>query len=279
VSVVYVHRAVRQTFAEPARLAADATNSARLHVYLTDMLAPYGQRLDRDVSGVGQSYGEMAESLIAEVVGPGDEVDLLVLAFAVPDLTPGRATATYLSHVCPGNPLAFAICDQGRAAAFTGLRIIREYLDTGGCRRALLVVVEQADLPYRTEPPAVLPAGHTGVALLLGTAVEGPACLVAERTHPDLSVDEARTVVDRDLVAQTLIVGAALAGGATARVADDGRPFTGVWCELADEIGLPGAADRLVVLADYDDQLRYLCTATFVLAAVSAAPARSTTEP
>jgi len=67
----------------------------------------------------------MAEALIRELVPADAPVDLIVLAFAVPDVRPGRATATYLSHVCPGNPLAFAVCDQGSAAAFTGLRLAR----------------------------------------------------------------------------------------------------------------------------------------------------------
>ena len=89
----------------------------------------------------------MAEELIRSVVPPDEPVDVLVLAFAVPDARPGRATASYLSHVCPGEPLAFAICDQGSAAAFTGLRLIREYARTGGCARGLLLVVEQAILP------------------------------------------------------------------------------------------------------------------------------------
>ena len=66
----------------------------------------------------------MAEAVIARAVLPGEDVDLLVLAYAIPDITPGRATATYLSHICPGNPLAFAICDQG-----TGRRVHRAAAD------------------------------------------------------------------------------------------------------------------------------------------------------
>jgi hypothetical protein len=260
-----VLRVVRRTFTEPARLAGDATNATRLEAYLTDMLRPYGLAPDPEALGrrAGQSYGELAEWAIANAVGPGEEVDLLVLAFAVPDITPGRATATYLSHVCPGNPLAFAICDQGRAAAFTGLRIIREYARTGGCRRALLIVVEQADLPYPTEPPVTLPAAHAVVALLLGSPAADGSRVAAVESRPDTSIDDARTVVARDLAGSTAILGAPLAGTVTGavRVADDRQPSTGVWWELAAELDRTGS--RRVVLADYDEQLRYLCTAAF----------------
>jgi hypothetical protein len=46
-----------------------------------------------------------------------------VLAFSPHDVQPGRQTAAYLSAVNPGAPMAFAVCDQGSAAAFSGLRV------------------------------------------------------------------------------------------------------------------------------------------------------------
>ena len=60
--------------------------------------------------------------------------------------------------------MAFAICDQGSAAAFSGLRIARAYASSAGVRRALLIVVEQAALPYGC--PVPLPSQHRGVAML-----------------------------------------------------------------------------------------------------------------
>src|SRR2546429_4526707 len=83
----------------------------------------------------------MAETVMGMAIAPDDAVDLVVLAYAIPDITPGRATAAYLSHICPGNRLAFAVCDQGVAAAFTGLRLIREYARTGGGRGGAAVGV------------------------------------------------------------------------------------------------------------------------------------------
>jgi hypothetical protein len=165
-----IRRAVRLAFPDPAALAHDATHNALLSVYLTDLLSPYGLALEPGaLEGHGHSYGEMAEALIKQAVPAGkEEIDLLILVYAIPDIAPGRATTTYLSHVCPGTPMAFAISDQGTAAAFTGLRLIREYARADGLRRALLIVVEQAALPYDPGVPVAIPTGHTGVALVFG---------------------------------------------------------------------------------------------------------------
>ena len=158
-------RAARATFTGPAALLGDPVLRERAAGYLADLTRPYGLRVpdglfDAPSAALGQSYGEMAAELIPAVVAPDEPVDLLVLAFAVHDMLPGRATAAYLSHVCPGTPMSFALCDQGSAAAFTGLRIAGGY----GCRRALLVTVEQAVLPY--DAAVAVPARHRAVAML-----------------------------------------------------------------------------------------------------------------
>ncbi|MEU7808522.1 2-hydroxy-acid oxidase [Micromonospora chalcea] len=167
-------RAARRTFTGPAALLGDPVLRERAAGYLTDLTRPYGLRVpgglfDAPSAALGQSYGEMTAELIPAVVPPDEPVDLLVLAFAVHDMLPGRATAAYLSHVCPGTPMSFALCDQGSAAAFTGLRIAREY----GCRRALLVTVEQAVLPY--DAAVAVPARHRAVAMLYGVTTAGAA--------------------------------------------------------------------------------------------------------
>src|SRR5438309_1780009 len=98
---VYLRRVVARDFPEPARTAADPGHRARLREYLSDLAAPYGVALREAMFAGphGHSYGEMAEALLRDLLSGGEAVDLLVLAFAVPDIRPGRATATYLSHV------------------------------------------------------------------------------------------------------------------------------------------------------------------------------------
>ena len=254
----------------------------------------------------------MAEALIATAVPADQPVDLLVLAFAIHDVQPGRATATYLSSVCPGTPLSFAICDQGSAAAFTGLRIARDYVaypagapGTGG-GRALLIVLEQAVLPY---PAAVArPARHRGVAMLFereqserelfergqsergqheqgggepaaGRAY-GAARLVGLRQRPGVAAaDVAEHGPRPSWRSWRPAVAGARAGQPGAgsrvdraaagrlRVGAAGQPATGLWWQLLDELAGEGPAEPvepdLLVAADYDPDLGYLCLAAF----------------
>jgi 4-hydroxymandelate oxidase len=232
-----VRRAARLAFPGAAAVAADPVHSGRLRTYLTDMLRPYELALDEAAfARGGQSYGEMAEALIRAAVPPGESVDLLVLAYSVPDVTPGRATATWLSHVCPGGPLAFAVSDETHTAAFTALRLARAYAAGAGPARALLLVVEQPVLPY---PPgaAVLPSGAYGVGLLLGpTGLAGPDGEAPGDVTAILGQGLAGGLPDE--------LPGELAGIRRVRTAEPGRPGTGVWWELAGEVerAAPGRA-------------------------------------
>jgi 4-hydroxymandelate oxidase len=269
----------RRVFDAASALASDPAHNARHGVYLTDLLAPYGHTPGPVDDGRGQSYGEMAAAVIAATVPRDEPVDLLVLAFAVPDIAPGRATATYLSHVCPGNPLAFAVADQGAATAFTALRLIREY----ACRSALLLVVEQADLHYQPHTPTALPDRHTAVALRFGQLDSHPASasgvptisVPTIRQHADVAPEAvgpllAAEVADLSAGHEdvTVVLGSLLAGvvgrPSGSRAAAVGQPYTGIWSELVDELAVTDRARR-VLIADYDPQLRYLSlTATDV---------------
>lgn len=292
-----VRRGVRLDFPGPAALAKNEAYVDLLRAYLADLLRPYGLRPDaRKLASGGQSYGEMAEALVRLAVREHEPVDLLVLASTVPDIAPGRSTATYLSHVCPGTPLAFAVSDQGPAAAFTGLRLIREYARTDGLRRALLLVVEQNWLPY-DDDAAALPLANSGVALLLGGDIEeaedgdrafgletggaappirsarlDAAQVLMGTRAPEVALAEALDVNASDA---TVILGAGFASHAGAdaladrdrvRLARSGQPATGVWWDLIGELSSghqePDAASQ-VVLADYDAGSAALCLAAF----------------
>jgi 4-hydroxymandelate oxidase len=250
-----LRRAVSRRYPAPAELAADTGHAARLSTYLTDLLTPHGLALSPDALDPvrGQSYGEMAVALL-----PEEPVDLLVLAYDVPDISPGRAVSTYLTHVCPGAPMSFAVSDQGRAAAFTALSLMRTYAATHP--RALLIAVEQADLPYDPGVPVALPAAHAGVALHLAAAAAAPlsSVTVTPSSSPNAVLD--------GLDASTVVLGGGLADLADdvkadrVVLADPAQPMTGVWEALA---GLDLAAAGRIAVADHDPVLRYLCVATF----------------
>ena len=279
-------RAARRVFTGPAEFLGDPGNRARVAEYLADMARPYGREVDAALFGeppsprLGHSYGEMAQALIGSVVSAQEPVDLLVLAFSGHDLRPGRQTAAYLSHVTPGAPMAFAICDQGSAATFTGLRIARDYASSARIRRALLIVVEQADLPYDCAAP--LPSQHRAVGMLFGDSAIPQARLADVRQFPavrpaDVAVragaeladlaagrDQLRLVLGDGLAALwTPAVSAPAPAAMRVRVMPPGQPSTAVWWGLIDELASEAGGSDLLVAADYDPQLRYLCLAAF----------------
>jgi hypothetical protein len=247
-------RAERGSYTGPAAFLADDDRRAEMAEYFADMTRPFGTEPDGGLSG--QSYGEMAKALVAATAT--EPLDLLVLAFSIHDMWPGRATATYLSHLCPGTPLSFAICDQGSAAPFTALRVIRDSRP----RRALLIVVEQATLPYACA--ATPPVADRGVAMLFGD--DTGARITDLRQHQDVApgaVAELASLQVKELSAGyrrvRLVSGAALAMAWPGHPGDSvpaGQPATGPWWHIGE--ALTGAAD-LVVVADYDPDLRYLC--------------------
>jgi hypothetical protein len=278
---LHLARATRRTFTGPAEFLADAANRARVGEYLADMARPYAREVPAALFGeppsaeLGHSYGEMAEALIGPAVPADEPADLLVLAFSGHDLRPGRQTAAYLSHVTPGAPMAFAICDQGSAAAFSGLRVAREYASSAGVSRALLIVVEQAALPYAC--PVPLPSQHRGVAMLYSDCPPTPRTRVADvRQHPGVAPGDVAGLAAADLSELMagrheagLVLSDALAAvwaapaAGRVRVAPPGQPATGVWWELIDELAGHTGGPDLLVAADYDPGLRYLCLTAF----------------
>ena len=268
-------RAERRAFTGPAEFLADPANRARVGEYLADMARAYGRDVPAALFGeppspsLGHSYGEMAETLIGSAVLADEPVDLLVLAFSVHDLRPGRQPAAYLSHVTPGAPMAFAVCDQGSAAAFSGLRIARAYAAAAGIRRALLIVVEQSALPY--DCPVPVPSRHQGVAMLYGDCASPRARVAGLRQHSGVPPGRVAGLAAADLAGLTagreavLVLSDALAALWTApaagrlRVMPPGQPSTGVWWGLIDELAGVAGRPGLLVAADYDPGLRYLC--------------------
>jgi hypothetical protein len=242
------------------RPAGDLDRPEHLADYLADLVRPYPVELVSAMPA-GQSYAEMATALIAATVADSEPVDLLLLCFAVPDLHPGRATATYLSHRCPGTPLSFAVCEQGSAAAFIGLRIAGEYLASPDCQRALLLVVEQAGLPYPVPVPVPVPAEHRGVALLLESGADGVQLRSLHQaggvSAEDAAGKLAELLADRPEARLLLSESLAVHRPEQADGVPTGQPNTGLWWQLLDEL----AEGTDLLLADYEAQLGYLSLA------------------
>jgi class 3 adenylate cyclase len=159
--------------------------------------------------------------------------------------------------------MSFALCDQGRAAAFTGLRVIRAYRP----RRALLLVLEQATIPY--DSAATPPAEHRGVAMLFGDATGSPVAAVHQLpgVAPDAVAGHTAAAIAELSAGRgevRVVLGDGLATAWPAHpghtVVPAGQPATGVWWQLAGRLTDPA---ELVVVADYDPGLRDLCLTGF----------------
>lgn len=238
-----------------------------LRTFVSDLTRPYGVPLREDLlrEGVGHSYGEMAEGLLREALPDGAEpVDLLVMAFDVPDVRPGRSTSVHLSSFCPGTPLAFAICDQGSAAAFTALRIASDYLATGAARRAVVLLAEQTALHHLPPEPVRLPDRHCAVVLVCERAEEDtPSVTVRQQSGPELDpLGTVRTEAKELGPGTAVLLSHGLAVSEEAAQGRGGQPLTGVWTELAARLPVWQAEGRAVLVADLDRGLGRLSTLT-----------------
>ena len=283
--------AARRVFGEQA----DSARHPAYRTYLTDMVRPYGLTVHTEAlgEGRGQSYGDMAGALIAEVTAEGQPADLLVMAFAVPDVTPWRCTTSHLSQLCPGSPMAFAVSDCGTTAAFTGLRLIRAQAVGAGSPRALLIVTEQAAINHELPIPASTPARHAAVALRCDPA--GPGLVDSVRLRPGVTRSEAAGLLATGLAELsaghddvTVIAGTELAEAAGSAalplaaevvVAPAGQPCTGVWWEVAGRLDGWAARGRRVLVADYDPLPGSFCLAAIDVAGPSPAISRGDDPP
>ncbi len=257
----------RATGRQPAA-AADP----ELHRFLVDLLAPYGQ--EPDPQPADHTYAGMVEALLQAPGLLDAPVDLVVLAYAVPDADPRQSAAHVVARLCPGEPLAFALSDQGVAAPFSAIATARAYLRTGGFERALVLILEQPTLPYRAVEPVTLPEHGSAVALVLErsgampvVSVDQRMAVAPERVGAVLAAMAAAVSPDPVMVLGPELAGpAGLAGLAGqgrvdgAPVASTGRLGTSVWWGLADvwEDDQPGDG-RGVLVAEYDPVAGGVC--------------------
>jgi hypothetical protein len=151
--------------------------------HFTDLTESYGVTYRPDIAArsAGNTFTAMATELLATLSPLPDTIGLALVAHMTPDVDCRFAAATYLSEVLPGGPLSFAVSDSGRCTPFAALRLAGDYAARQGYRHALVLLLDQATLPYVTAAaPEDDPVGDAGVALLLGrsTGVGDGGCAV-----------------------------------------------------------------------------------------------------
>jgi hypothetical protein len=199
----------------------------------------------------GNSFRSMTEELVAELA-VGAPLDVVLLAYEKPDVHVPEVAGCYLSHACPGEPVAFSVSDQGVGAPFTALRIADAMCRDSASSAGALFVLDRAVLAgdESTDDSAVLlrfgGTGPTAVTAVTETVVTDPAVALAALVA---SASDA-----------TVVVGAGLAAVAPDGVAVAAARLgcTGPWAALARRWPVTGT----VVLADHDPRAGRLFTCT-----------------
>ncbi|MCE7003215.1 hypothetical protein LWC34_10280 [Kibdelosporangium philippinense] len=139
---------------------------AELIEYYADLLGQFGHTLDLAQLASGRSIGypELASAVVADL--GIDEPDLILLAYAIPDLHPLKTVATYVNHLFGDQACSMALSEQGLQAPYTALRMADAYQ----CDQALILVLEQTTLPYRDPLVHDTPLSDTAVALVFERA-------------------------------------------------------------------------------------------------------------
>ncbi|MGD9918242.1 MAG: hypothetical protein AB7U46_09495 [Paenirhodobacter sp.] len=115
-------------------------------------------------------YAEMARLLLPrlqERLGPLDDIDFVLFAHWLPDLHLGTSVTNFaLHHLGLEGAFGFALSDRGRSAPLFALNCIDRYLQ-GPRRKALLMVMDQKHLLYRSELLERLDPVNCGAAMVL----------------------------------------------------------------------------------------------------------------
>ncbi|MGW6971169.1 hypothetical protein [Streptomyces sp. NPDC054952] len=250
---LWLERAVHQVFPTGSGRIDDAF-SAR---HFSDLAGEYGRayRPELAPAGAGNTFAAMARSLVESAGLDRWPVGVAIAAHATPDLDCRYAAATYLSEAWPDGPLSFGVSEQGTATPFAALRLAGAYARRHGLRKALVLVLDQATMPYATGAEL---GGDAGVALLLSAdPVAGGRPLV--RHTPGVAVEDLRALLAGQLAPfgpdTAVVAGPGIdpgrdlpAGLGEVRETGKGFPCTALWAAYA--AGAP--AGRPLALVDHD---------------------------
>ncbi|MER6311822.1 hypothetical protein [Streptomyces sp. NPDC001657] len=215
----------------------------------------------------GSTFEEMAVALLDPVGAQDRPVDLLLLAYATPDLHPLTLTGPTLAARLPGRPRLFGVTDTGVSAPFTMLALARSSVLRHRLRRVLAFAFDQSDLPYDASPPPDRRvAGDAAVALVVEPAPDGAPDGLQVRQRAGIPAEEVPRTLDSlaaELAADgasTVLVGAGVGERwqpkiphAALRHTPEGWPCTALFGALAAL--RPAPDDAPVLLAEYDRSL------------------------
>ncbi|MEE2044184.1 hypothetical protein Q7689_12480 [Nocardiopsis tropica] len=263
----------RSTSTDPAPAVAAAQHQAAIDEYLGDMASTYGS-VYRSTPATEPSrtvYNRLAHGLLTQARARGERIDRIVLAHSLPDSQPGYSVCASLVHASDGPTTAFSVSDQRAVTPFTALRIAAEYLHGDPDGRALVLVLDQGELPWEVPGGTPVPDREVGIGLLLGGGSPPGDVLHWRATGLD-AADAARAVADVHTDVRRAFSGPVtfvLGGGvppvhvndpdAEVRRGPGGPVCTSVWTGLH---GLRLTSPyRAAVVVEYDPSLGYFCAA------------------
>ncbi|MDE9365079.1 hypothetical protein PZ938_05615 [Luteipulveratus sp. YIM 133132] len=202
----------------------------------------------------GNSYGRLAVSAL-EPLARDHDLDLVVVAYAVPDYFAARLPTTEIIQAHPRVRAAFGVADMGVVAPFQALELAELFATRHGYERVAVVALDQVTLPYavraepyqvprtdaavavvleRTADPRTGLAQRHGVARGFGAAQRSAVSEVLDRLCSAAGVQPVRVVVGAG-------VDPAWMPDVAAQVvrAQHGAPCTGVWAYLAATVEEP----------------------------------------
>jgi hypothetical protein len=227
--------------------------------FYRDLLRPFGREVDEEVLRAAPQvdHCELVDRLVDDAGLGGAAPDLVIIAQALPDVTPFVAIGPYLDRQLGGRATTFGIHHQGLAAPFTALRTVSAFQRAGRSTLAVVAVLEQTTLPTRFPlvhdndlvDSGVLLVFDTGAGPRVGEvetipAGTSPAGRVADLVakEPDSTLLVTGPWVDRD----------ALAEPAHHHRAGPGSYCTSVWLDLARHWSSWQRDYTAVVLCDTD---------------------------
>ncbi|QBF29667.1 hypothetical protein [Thalassococcus sp. S3] len=144
-------------------------------------------------------YAAMADVLLTELQGRADlgDVDLVLMAHWMPDVHLGTSVTNFALHKLGlENGFGFAISDRGRSAPLFALQCAARYLRDGR-KKALLMVMDQKHLLYRSDVVDAVQPSNSGSVMVLEAAGQGGLAYVGyERRTGIGAADTARTVAE-----------------------------------------------------------------------------------
>ncbi|WP_329182066.1 hypothetical protein OG754_40005 (plasmid) [Streptomyces decoyicus] len=227
--------------------------------HFTDLTGAYGRTYRPDLvpGGAGNDFATMSRLLVESLRLADEPVGAAIVAHATPDLDCRRAAATYLSDAWSHGPLAFGVSEQGGVTPFSALGLAGACARRHALSRVLVLVLDQASLPYDTGTDL---ARDAGVGLLLA-ADDAPGIRPSARVTPGVAAQDVQAELARQLAPSlaagpvTLVAGPGIDPGrdvpdavAEVRTTPKGFLCTGLWAELAR----PFAAGERPVLVDRD---------------------------